>query len=83
MKTPTSRIAAETFLKMMEEDHIYLCRRLDFKSICLLLKESPEAVNEQLTELIGHTGEELISLMNDSYINYIAKKYNLSLDIAQ
>lgn len=74
---------SEIFLKMIEEDCIYLCRSLDFRTICTLLKISPEDLDRRLSCTLGFTGEELLSYMRKSYADYLSKKYGFCIDIAQ
>lgn len=83
MKDIAIKTKTLTFLQMLNEDHIYLCPQLDYKTVCLLLDVSPKALDEALEEEVGHGGTELMRLMKDGYLAYVGKKYGFNLGNAQ
>ena len=83
MKNSSPSHAAEVFLRMLNEDHVYLYALLDYQSICNALNTSPKELDAELISLTGHGGMELESLMLTSYMDYLSKKYGLTLVNAQ
>ncbi len=83
MKDDTLASKTQKFLKMVNEDHIYLCPALDFRTVCKLLEVEPDELDASLQESIGHSGKELMFLMKKDYISYIKKKYGLNVGNAQ
>ncbi|MBQ9185431.1 MAG: hypothetical protein IJ151_06125 [Bacteroidales bacterium] len=73
----------EVLLRMVNEDHIYLCPAFDFYTVCKLLEVAPEAMDESLSNTIGHDGNTLFRLMKSGYISYIGKKYCLNVGNAR
>lgn len=70
---------AQIFMEMVNEDHIYLCRELDYQTVCCMLDVKPQDLDASLQGSIGHGGEELMGLMKKGYLSYIGKKYGLSI----
>ena len=73
----------EIFLRMMNEDHIYLCTSLDFPSVCRLIGVREKLLNFALLGSIGLTGEALMTQYRTSYMKYLGNKYHLDIAIAR
>ena len=83
MDSQTINQKMETFLKMMTEDHAYLCPSLDFSSICRLIGARENLLNQALMDNIGISGEALIAQYRSSYMEYLGNKYHLDIAIAR
>ena len=73
----------KVFLRMLNEDHLYLCSSLDYQTVCSMLDVLPEELDKALEETVGHDGKTLMQLMKKDYIPYIKKKYSLKVGKAR
>ena len=83
MKSTSPSRNAELFLRMLNEDHVYLYTPLEYSRLCELLHTCPQELDSELISLTGHRGKELEALMYTSYMDYLSKKYGLGLVNAQ
>lgn len=73
----------DVFLRMIDEDHIYLCPDLDYHTVCGLIGALPKDLDESLLQAVGHDGRTLMELMRSAYLSYVSKKYGISIDFAR
>ncbi len=81
MNDSSISIKADLFLRMMNEDHIYLYTYWNFADICRMLETDPSSMNDYLFSAIGLGGEELILRYRRDYPGYLRNKYRVDIAI--
>ncbi len=69
----------ELFIKLLNEEKIYMYKRVDFKLICAWLSISPKLMNFILKKELGFSGEALLSYLREKERLFFLKKYKIRL----
>ncbi len=81
MKDSSISSKADVFLRMMNEDHIYLFSSWSFADICGMLGTDTLSMNKYLFAVLGMGGEELILQFRKDYPEYLRNKYWVDIAI--